>query len=79
MFSGPHPTMWKFFAGLKKEHALHYNTYVQAQCGEQPSNQERRYRECNNRLRTLIDREESAEITKLEFLNGVRHNLIVNV
>lgn len=79
MFTCAHPTMWKFFGGLRKEHALHYTTYVQALGGEQPPKQNRRYKDCNNRLQNLIDREGEGEITKIEFLKGVAHNLTLNV
>ena len=66
--------MWRFLKGIQKEHAYHYATYVQAMAGEEPTT-EKKYRDQNQRLATLIKRHKDGEVDEEQFLRGIRYNI----
>ena len=79
MFDGPHPSMWKFLAGLQREQVLQYTNFIQISTGNDVTVEGRKYEQVNRRLRTLIERHSIGEVTTVAFLEGVAHNLNLSV
>ena len=79
LFDGPHPSIWKFFEGLKKEIVLTMVDIETMQTGGHHPPQKKKYVDINKRLQTLILRHSRNELTTLEFLKGVSYNVTLNV
>ena len=75
IFDGVHSTIWRFLKGLQREHAL---LYVHARAEDEPPAPKKEYRDINARLQTLIRRHEAGG-PRDDFLNGIAHNVNLNV
>lgn len=79
MFDGPHPSVWKFLGGLQREQVLATADIQMWRIGQEPPQQERRYRQVNERLTALIRAHENGERSTQEFITAVGYHLSLNV
>lgn len=75
LFDSPHPSMWRFLDGLKKEQALVWANLQFRAAGRQPPAQEKRYQEINKSLQTLIAQYDSGAQSLEQFLRGCAYNI----
>ena len=75
-FSGDHPSIWRFFRGIKKEQALQHATLVQYRAGQPCAPERKEYQRVNRNIRNIINRNVQDEI---EFLRAIAGNLNLNV
>ena len=70
--SSCHPTLWKFLDLLKEEENLVRVEIVQQLVGHAPRAQRRRYRDCNQRILTIV--EDNPNRDRLQYLRAIAHN-----
>ena len=79
MFDSPHPSIMRFFTAIQKEQNLQASDLIKFKSGQEVQKQEKRYKEMDGRIRTLLRRYREDIISKKDFIRGVGYNITLNV
>lgn len=71
--SSCHPTIWKFIDLLKEEENFVRVEIVQQLVGHAPQAQRRRYRDCNQRILTIVEDYQNRD--RIQYLRAIAHNI----
>ena len=74
MYDTAHPTVWRFFQGIKHEETPQRSNLIAYISGQQVP-VKRKTKEINDRLKNLINKNTNNDISTKDFLRGISYNI----